>query len=63
MGAAASTDEGGITDDNLIEETNLTKEELDTLKPKGVKVVNPWIYEQTHVETLPNLRVSQILSS
>jgi hypothetical protein len=27
------------------EDTNLTKEELDDLKPKGIKVVNPWIYE------------------
>jgi hypothetical protein len=40
----------------LGEESHLTKEELNSLKPKGIKVVNPWIYEQTHVETLPSLR-------
>ena len=30
------------------EDTNLTPEELEALQPKGLKVVNPWIHEQTH---------------
>ena len=28
--------------------TNLTDEELEQLKPKEVRVVNPWIHDQTH---------------
>ena len=38
--------------------TLLTKEEEDGLKPKDVKVENPWIYEQTHQEYLENIKVS-----
>ena len=40
--------------------TLLTKEEEEALKPKDVKVENPWIYEQTHQEYLENIKVSQI---
>lgn len=43
----------------MLEETNLTQEELEALQPQGLKVVNPWIYKQTHVETLQALRVSK----
>ena len=28
--------------------SNLSKEELEALQPKGLRVVNPWIHEQTH---------------
>ena len=59
--AAASQGADAVDDDFMGEETNLTREELDALKPKGVNVVNPWIYKQTHVESLPQQRVSQIL--
>jgi hypothetical protein len=34
----------------------LTKEEEEGLKPKDVKVENPWIYEQTHQEYLENIK-------
>ena len=30
------------------DQSNLTKEELEALQPKGLRVVNPWIHEQTH---------------
>lgn len=36
----------------------LTQEEQEALKPKDVKVENPWIYEQTHQEYLENIKVS-----
>ena len=36
----------------------LTEEENAALKPKEVKVTNPWIYEQTHQEYLDNIKVS-----
>ncbi len=36
----------------------LTEEEQEALKPKEVKVENPWIYEQTHQEYLENIKVS-----
>jgi hypothetical protein len=31
-----------------LEPSLLTEEENEALKPKDVKVDNPWIYEQTH---------------
>lgn len=34
----------------------LTAEEQEALKPKEVKVDNPWIYEQTHKEYLDNIK-------
>jgi len=34
----------------------LSQEEQDQLKPKDVKVENPWIYEQTHQEYLENIK-------
>jgi hypothetical protein len=34
----------------------LTEEEAQALKPKEVKVQNPWIYEQTHQEYLDNIK-------
>ena len=34
----------------------LTEEEKEALKPKEVKVENPWIYEQTHQEYLENIK-------
>lgn len=37
----------------------LTQEEQEALKPKEVKVDNPWIYEQTHQEYLENIKVSK----
>ena len=36
----------------------LSEEEQEALKPKQVKVENPWIYEQTHKEYLSNIKVS-----
>ena len=36
----------------------LTQEEQEALKPKDVKVENPWIYEQTHQEYLDQVKVS-----
>jgi hypothetical protein len=36
----------------------LSQEEQEALKPKDVKVENPWIYEQTHQEYLDNIKVS-----
>lgn len=40
----------------------LTQEEQEALKPKDVKVENPWIYEQTHQEYLENIKVSCAIS-
>lgn len=40
------------------ENSLLTKEEQEALKPKQVKVENPWIYQQTHQEYLDNIKVS-----
>lgn len=39
----------------------LSQEEQEQLKPKDVKVENPWIYEQTHQEYLENIKVSTLL--
>lgn len=39
-----------------MEQSLLTEEENDALKPKEVKVENPWIYEQTHQEYLDNIK-------
>jgi hypothetical protein len=39
----------------------LSQEEQEALKPKEVKVENPWIYEQTHQEYLENIKVSQLV--
>ena len=36
--------------------TLLSQEEQDSLKPREVKVENPWIYEQTHQEYLNNIK-------
>lgn len=36
----------------------LSQEEQEALKPKEVKVDNPWIYQQTHQEYLDNIKVS-----
>lgn len=41
------------------QDTNLTPEELEQLQPKGLKVVNPWIHEQTHKQYLPHVAVSK----
>lgn len=41
-----------------VEKSLLTEEENEALKPKEVKVENPWIYEQTHKEYLDNIKVS-----
>lgn len=38
------------------DESLLTAEEREALKPKDVKVVNPWIHEQTHKEYLENVK-------
>lgn len=39
-----------------MENSLLTKEEQEALKPKPVKVENPWIYQQTHQEYLDNIK-------
>ncbi len=39
---------------------NLTQEEAAELLPRKTKVVNPWIYEQTHQEYLENITVSEL---
>lgn len=39
---------------------NLTEEDVAGLQPKKTKVVNPWIYEQTHQEYLENITVSAL---
>jgi len=39
-----------------VEKSLLTEEENEALKPKEVKVENPWIYEQTHKEYLDNIK-------
>ena len=41
-----------------MENSLLTEEEQEALKPKEVKVENPWIYEQTHQEYLDNIKVA-----
>ena len=40
--------------------SNLSKEELEALQPKGLRVVNPWIHEQTHKQYLTNITVSSL---
>ena len=42
------------------DQSNLTKEELEALQPKGLRVVNPWIHEQTHKQYLTNITVSSL---
>ena len=42
------------------EESNLTKEELEALQPKGIPVVNPWIHDETHKHYLTNITVSKL---
>jgi hypothetical protein len=50
--------QNGLSMKHNNENSLLTKEEQEALKPKDVKVVNPWIYEQTHQEYLENIKVS-----
>ena len=44
---------------SLTKPSLLTEEEQEALRPKDVKVDNPWIYEQTHQEYLENIKVSK----
>lgn len=41
---------------SLTKPSLLTEEEQEALRPKDVKVDNPWIYEQTHQEYLENIK-------
>ena len=42
--------------------SNLTAEEEEMLKPRDIKVVNPWIKEQTHKEYLEQVKVRHYFS-
>ena len=43
--------------------SHLTAEEEEMLKPKELKVVNPWIHEATHKEYLEQVKVRALTDS
>jgi hypothetical protein len=51
-----------ILDQEYVQEehqpSNLTPEEEEMLKPREMKVVNPWIHEATHKEYLEQVKVN-----
>lgn len=50
----------GRQDTRIVGDQNslLTAEEQEALKPKEIKVVNPWIHDATHKEYLESVKVS-----
>ena len=43
-----------------MQSSSLTEDQLNKLLPQDVKVVNPWIHDQTHQEYLEKVTVSTI---
>jgi peptide methionine sulfoxide reductase MsrA len=54
----ASGDQQQAIADAHMQASSLTEDQLNKLLPQEVKVVNPWIHDQTHQEYLEKVTVS-----
>jgi hypothetical protein len=54
----ASGDQQQAIADAHMQASSLTEDQLNKLLPQEVKVVNPWIHDQTHQEYLEKITVS-----